>query len=327
MTSEPDPPRVGIAAAVLDEAEVLPAFLKRCLAVLDGLPGEGHELLLVDDGSRDGSGDLIAAAAESDPRIRLIGLSRNFGHQRALRCALDHVAGDVVILMDADLQDPPETIPDFLARWREGFDVVYARRVERKEGPLLRAGYWLHYRLLAAQSAVPLPVDAGDFSLLSRRVVDAMAAAPERHRYLRGLRAWVGFEQSGIDVERGARAAGQSKYSPLRLLALAADGLFAFSTLPLRAVTALGCLAMLLSGAFSLYAVYAKAFHDRSPRGFTALIVAIVFLSGVQLLSLGVIGEYLGRVYDEVKARPPYVIARRAGRATPSEGSPEGPRG
>ena len=306
-------PSVSIATTVLNEEAILPQFLQRALAVLEELPGSGHELVIVDDGSTDGSRVFLEAACAEDERLRLVVLSRNFGHQRALRCALDHSVGDVVVLMDADLQDPPETIPIFLKQWRAGYDVVYARRVGRKEGLLLRSAYFLFYRLLAAQSQVRLPLDAGDFSLLSRHVVEAMAAAPETHRYLRGLRAWVGFPQIGVDVERAARAAGRTKYSPLKLISLAGDGLFAFSTLPLRLASALGCAAMSLATVFGIYSLYAKFVHDEAPKGFTALILAIVFLSGVQLLSLGVIGEYLGRVYDEVKARPPYVVQRRVG--------------
>lgn len=306
-------PSVSIATTVLDEEAILPMFLERALAVLDELPGSGHELVIVDDGSTDGSLAFLEAACAEDERLRLIVLSRNFGHQRALHCGLDHSRGDVVVLMDADLQDPPESIPAFLKHWRAGYDVVYARRVDRKENLLLRSAYHLFYRLLAAQSQVRLPVDAGDFSLLSRRVVEAMAEAPERHRYLRGLRAWVGFPQIGVDVERAARVAGHTKYSTLKLFSLAGDGLFAFSTLPLRAASALGCAAMTMATGFGVYSLYAKFMHDQAPKGFTALILAIVFLSGVQLLSLGVIGEYLGRVYDEVKARPPYVVQRRVG--------------
>ncbi|MFT7678370.1 MAG: glycosyltransferase involved in cell wall biosynthesis [Planctomycetota bacterium] len=306
-------PSVSIATTVLNEEQVLPQFLQRALAVLEELPGSGHELVVVDDGSTDGSLAFLEAACAEDERLRLVVLSRNFGHQRALRCAMDHCAGDVVVLMDADLQDPPETIATFLEQYRAGYDVVYARRVGRKEGLLLRCAYFLFYRLLAVQSQLRLPLDAGDFSLLSRRVVEAMAAAPESHRYLRGLRAWVGFPQIGIDVERAARAAGCTKYGPLKLLSLAGDGLFAFSTLPLRLASAMGCAAMTLATGFGVYSLYAKFVQPETPVGFTALILAIVFLSGVQLLSLGVIGEYLGRVYDEVKARPPYVVQKRVG--------------
>ena len=306
-------PSVSIASAILDEAAVLPEFLQRCCAVLDSLPGSGHELVLVDDGSMDGSDEILSEAANRDERIQVLVLSRNFGHQRALRCALEHSTGDVVVLLDSDLQDPPEEIPRMLEEWQAGYDVVYARRTARKESFLLRSAYFVFYRLIALQSTVKLPLDAGDFSLMSRQVVNAIESAPERHRYLRGLRAWVGFRQKGIDVERAARSTGQSKYTALRLLALAGDGLFAFSTFPLRAATTLGCVALLLSSAFGAYSVLAKIFFDQSPRGFTALILAIVFLSGTQLLFLGVIGEYLGRVYDEVKARPPYLIAQRFG--------------
>ncbi|HET7459425.1 MAG TPA: hypothetical protein VFJ74_17365, partial [Gemmatimonadaceae bacterium] len=192
----------------------------------------------------------------------------------------------------------------------EGYDVVYARRVRRKEGPMLRLAYYVFYRFAARMADTPLPVDAGDFGLLSRRVVDQLRAAPERHRYLRGLRSWVGFRQTGVEVERDERFAGRSKYSARKLLRLAFDGIFAFSTLPLRAAAMLGAATVLLTSAFALYSLYAKIFLDRSPQGFTALILVVSFVSGVHLVFLGVIGEYVGRVYEEVKRRPPYVIGK-----------------
>lgn len=301
-------PRVSVAVPLLDEEANVPELLRRLGAVLDDLPGGPHEVVLVDDGSTDGTPALLADAAARDPRLVVVTLSRNFGHQVALAAALDHAEGDVVLVMDGDLQDPPEVLPRFLEHHAEGYDVVYARRVRRKEPWHLRAGYFLYYRLLARLASPPLPVDAGDFALLSRRVVDELRRLPERHRYLRGLRSWVGFRQLGIEVERDERGGGRSKYGLRDLLRLGGDGLFAFTTLPLRAASALGSLAVLGSTVFAVYAVVVHLFLDRSPRGFTALIVTIVFLAGVQLLFLGVIGEYLGRVYDEVKARPHYVV-------------------
>lgn len=326
LSDRPDPiedhPRVSLAIPVYNEEEVLPELLARTRKVLDETPGGPHEIVFADDGSRDGTPELLAAAARQDPRIVVVRLSRNFGHQAAITAALDHASGDVVLVMDGDLQDPPEALPRFLDRHRQGFDVVYARRVGRREAWWLRAAYRLFYRLIAALADLRLPLDSGDFALLSRPVVDALRAAPEKNRYLRGLRTWVGFRQTGIEVPRAARAAGRSKYSLNKLLRLAFDGIFAFSVVPLRIATWLGFGAILVSSAYAAYALVARFFLDRSPQGFTALITAIVFLSGVQLVFLGVLGEYVGRIYREVKQRPHYVVERRLRNAgDPSSGS------
>jgi dolichol-phosphate mannosyltransferase len=309
-------PRVSVAIPLHNEAEVFPELIRRLGAVLDALAGGPHEIVFVDDGSSDGTFDLVAAAAAKDRRIVGVSLSRNFGHQAAVSAALDHASGDVVIVMDGDLQDPPEAIPTLVAEYQKGFDVVYVRRTARKEGILLRASYYLFYRMIAVLSNVELPLDAGDFGLLSRRVVEEVKAIPERHRYLRGLRSWVGFRQKGIAVERAARAAGRSSYTPAKLLRLAFDGIFAFSMAPLRAAALLGLAAIAGSLLFAAYAVYVRFVEGRSPVGFTALILILTFFSGVQLLFLGVIGEYLGRVYEETKGRPRYVVDRTVGRPT-----------
>jgi polyisoprenyl-phosphate glycosyltransferase len=304
------PERVSLVIPVFNEEEVVPALIARLRDTLATLPGGPHEVVFVDDGSTDGTLDRLAAAAADDPRFLVVSLSRNFGHQAAICAGLDHTSGDAVVVMDGDLQDRPETIQRFLAERAKGYDVVYARRVGRKEGPLLRAGYFVAYRLIALLSSTPLPVDAGDFALLSRRVVDALKRAPERQRYLRGLRTWVGFRQTGIVVERDERFAGRSKYDRFQLLRLVLDGMFAFSAVPLRAASVLGLVAITLALAYTAYALWAKLVLEQSPRGFTALIVGIVFLSGVQLLFLGLIGEYVGRVYEEVKGRPLYLVDR-----------------
>jgi dolichol-phosphate mannosyltransferase len=300
--------RLSVAVPVYNEEETLPRLLERLSAVLDALPGGPHEIVLVDDGSRDRSRELMRAAALADPRVVAVSLSRNFGHQAALSAALDHVRGDAVVVMDADLQDTPETIPLMVERFHEGYDVVYAQRVGRKESALLRACYHAFYRLAAGLATVELPLDAGDFGLMSRRVADLIRQMPERHRYLRGLRAWVGFRQVGIPVERAERSAGESKYGFRKLLGLAFDGIFAFSVLPLRAATVVGVGTVALTALFAAYSLFARLFLSQSPRGFTALILSITFLSGVQLLFLGIIGEYLGRVYEEIKGRPVYVV-------------------
>jgi glycosyltransferase involved in cell wall biosynthesis len=219
-----------------------------------------------------------------------------------------------VIVMDGDLQDIPEVIPQFVERYHLGYDVVYAQRVRRKERFLLRVAYFVFYRTIGKLSDTRLPLDSGDFGLMSRRVVDQLRQMPEHHRYLRGMRSWVGFRQTGISVERAERHSGRSKYSLMRLMALAADGIFAFSIVPLRVAALLGATAMLFSALYTLYALYAKVFLQRSPQGFTALIVVLTFLSGVVLFFLGIIGEYVGRIYEETKGRPLYVIDRIAGR-------------
>ena len=303
-------PRVSVAVPVFNEEHVLPELLRRISDVVDELPGGPHEIVVVNDGSSDGTFDRLAQLAADDGRVVLVSLSRNFGHQAALSAALDYATGDVVVVMDGDLQDPPEAIPQLLEEHSKGFDVVYVRRVRRKEGWVLRACYFVFYRMLALVAAVRLPVDAGDFALLSRRVVDALKHIPEHQRYLRGLRSWVGFRQTGVEVERAARHAGRSKYSTWRLLKLALDGLLSFSMAPLRAAAALGLLVIGSSTLFAVYAVYVRLIGGRTPEGFTMLIVVMTFMSGVQLLFLGVIGEYLGRVYDEVKGRPQYFVDR-----------------
>lgn len=310
-------PRVSVAIPLYNEEQGVAELLRRVTMVLDGIPGGPHELVLVNDGSSDRTLELLEAAARDDDRLVVISLSRNFGHQAALTAALDHVSGDVAVLMDGDLQDPPEAIPRFLERYREGYDVVYAIRERRREPWWLRACYFLFYRALARMSQVRLPLDAGDFGLMSRRVVLELRRFPERHRYLRGLRAWTGFRQTGIALERPERFRGESKYSMGKLIALALDGVFSFSTVPLRMATLVGAFAIAAATAFALYALYVRVVLHRSPQGFTALILVIVFLSGVNLFFLGVIGEYLGRVYEQVKARPSYVVGRIIRRGAP----------
>lgn len=306
--------RLSVGIPVFNEQEVLPHLLGRLLPVLDGIKGGPHEVIFVDDGSTDDSRRILENAAERDPRIRVVVLSRNFGHQAALGAALDFASGDAVVLMDADLQDEPEVIPEFVSRHCAGADVVFARRSTREEGWLLRFAYRVFYRLISALSDTKLPLDSGDFALLGQPVIAALRRLPEHERYLRGLRAWVGFTQVGIDVNRQARVAGRPKYTTWKLLKLAIDGVCSFSIVPLRAAAVTGLLAITASIAFSAYAVYVRVAVGHVPEGFTASLLIMTFLSGVQLLFLGVIGEYLGRVYGEAKGRPPYVVARVMGR-------------
>ncbi|MEM7354920.1 MAG: glycosyltransferase family 2 protein [Acidobacteriota bacterium] len=314
-------PSVSVAIPVFNEEAVVGDLLRRLGAVLDTLPaprsGASHEIVIVDDGSSDRTAEALRRLSAGDHRLVVIELSRNFGHQAAMSAALDNTTGDVVVMMDGDLQDAPEAIPRFLEEHAKGFEVVYARRVGRKEGWPRRLAYFLFYRLIRSLSRFPLPLDSGDFCLVSRQVATQMSQMPERHRYLRGLRSWVGFRQTAIDVEREARVAGTTKYTLSKLLRLAFDGIFSFSTLPLRVATFIGFLAMLASGLFASYAIYARLFLDRSPAGFTALLVAIVFLFGVQFLMFGILGEYVGRIYDETKARPRYIVRQITGQQPP----------
>jgi polyisoprenyl-phosphate glycosyltransferase len=306
---------LSVLVPVHNEESVIPESLRRIRSVLDGIPGGPHEIVFVDDGSSDRTLELLEEAAALDSAIKVISLSRNFGHQAALTAAMDYATGDAVIVIDGDLQDPPEIIPELVERFRSGYDVVYAQRKERKEVWWLRLCFFLFYRLMSHLSDIRLPLDAGDCGLMSRRVVEQIRGMTEHHRYLRGMRSWVGFRQTGILVERSERHSGESKYSALKRLKFAADGIFAFSTVPIRAASILGAIAILISSLYAAITIYAKIFLHQTVQGFAALIVVMTFLSGVLLFFLGIIGEYVGRVYEELKARPLYVVDRCIGHA------------
>lgn len=305
--------RLSIGIPLYNEESVVPVLLARLRPVVDSLPGGPHEIVFVDDGSTDSTRELLANAARQDPRLKIVAFSRNFGHQAAFSAAIDYATGDAVVLMDGDLQDEPEFIPELLKRHQAGADVVYARRASRQEGVALRFTYKLFYRLMSALAEVDLPLDSGDFALIGPPVVEALRRLPEHQRYLRGLRTWVGFKQVGIDVPRRARFAGTPKYTTWKLMKLALDGICSFSIVPLRAAALAGLAAIAATGAFALYAVYMRVVVGTSPTGFTATLLLMTFMSGVQLLFLGVIGEYLGRIYGETKARPQYVVSQIIG--------------
>jgi polyisoprenyl-phosphate glycosyltransferase len=316
------PARLSVLIPVHNEESVLPESLHRVGTVLDALPGSPHEIVIVDDGSTDRTLEILEDAASRDPRLKVISLSRNFGHQAALTAALDYATGDAVIVIDGDLQDPPEIIPDLVEQFYAGYEVVYAQRKGRKEVWWLRLCFFLFYRLMTRLSDIKLPLDAGDCGLMSRRVVRQLREMTEHHRYLRGMRSWIGFRQTGILVERSERHSGESKYSALKRLKFAADGIFAFSTVPIRAASLLGASAITVSIFYALYTVFAKIFLHQTVRGFAALIVVMTFLSGVLLFFLGIIGEYIGRIYEEIKARPLYVVDRCIGHAFIERGNP-----
>jgi glycosyltransferase involved in cell wall biosynthesis len=300
---------ISVAVPVYNEEAVLPELLRRLRGVLDTLPGGPHEMVFADDGSRDATAALLRAEAGSDARVRVVELSRNFGHQIALTAALDHCRGDAIVMMDGDLQDAPELIPEFVRRWLAGADVIYAVRSRRAEGWLLRTCYHLFYRLIEQAADLKLPRDSGDFCLVSAEAAAAMRGARERNRYVRGLRTWVGFRQEAFPVERQARQAGASKYGWRRLFGLAFDGIFSFSTAPIRLAVWMGAATVVLTALLGLFWIIGWS-AGAAPQGFTALAISIAFFGGVQLVFLGLIGEYVGRIYDEVKQRPLYIIRR-----------------
>ena len=306
-------PTISIVLPVYNERENLDELVIRLIPVLEKTVGGSFEVLFVDDASSDGSAEILDCFHTRDQRLKTIHLSRNFGHQAALQAGLDQAAGAAVILMDADLQDPPELLDQFIDKWRGGYDVVYAVRKKRKEGTLKRAAYALFYRTLKAIAQIDVPLDAGDFCLLDRRVVDALVRLPEQNRFLRGLRSWVGFKQTGIEYERDARHAGVPKYTARKLIRLAMSGYIGFSAMPLRASAWLGFLSASAGFVMALWAVVTKLMGILSPHGWASTLAVILFIGGVQLIILGVIGEYLSRVYDEVRQRPLYIVRSRVG--------------
>jgi len=318
-------PTLSVVIPIFNEEETLPALYERLSAVLVGI-GEPFEVIFVNDGSRDGSERMLREFHARDPRFKSIHFSRNFGHQTAITCGFDHARGQAVVAMDGDLQDPPEVLPDLLARWREGYEVVYAVRQKRKEGLLKRGAYKAFYWLLRKVSYLDIPLDSGDFSLIDRRVIDLLASMPERNRFVRGLRTWVGFRQVGYEYAREARYAGQSKYNLAKLFKLAFDGLVSYSYVPLRVVSNVGLLVSAAALGYMGYLLLARLFGGTPIAGWTSTIVIVLFLGGVQLLSLGVIGEYVGRIFEEVKQRPHYVVRERVGIDTDAAGAAPGHR-
>ena len=310
----PTAPQLSVVVPLYNETENLPELHRRLTRSLSELDIE-YELVFVNDGSRDATGTLLDDLAEIDPHVTVLHLSRNFGHQAALCAGIDHARGKSVVLMDGDLQDPPEVLGQLLAAWRAGNDVVYAVRTRRKEGLLKRLCYALFYRLLRVTSELDIPLDSGDFCLMDRKVVKALKALPERQRFLRGLRSFVGFKQLGLVYERDARHAGQPKYTFRKLACLAVDGLVSFSGLPLTVVTYLGICSLVLALLLGSWMCMDALCNPSLARGWVCAIVVVLFLSGVQLVSLGIIGTYLWRIVLEVKRRPAYIVDRITGMA------------
>lgn len=319
MSTRREKPTLGIVIPCYNEEAVVPLLLDELRAFAVKAPAE-VKVLFVDDGSTDGTLRLLEEACRADARFACLGLSRNFGHQNAVTAGLARAAGDAVAVIDADLQDSPAVLLDMLAKWKEGFDVVYGIRTQRKEPLLLRLSYLFFYRLLRKVANVNLALDAGDFSLMDRRVVAEINRLPERNRFVRGLRSWVGFRQVGLPYERQSRRAGSSKYTVGRLFKLALDGLISFSWIPLRLAGWLGALSALMGFVYLLYALMMKLVRGHVPWGWTSTVVLILFVGGVQLIVLGIIGEYIGRIFDEVKSRPSFIVQRTAGWVGKAEG-------
>jgi polyisoprenyl-phosphate glycosyltransferase len=307
-------PKYSLIIPIYNEEATIAELYRRLRAVMERLDAD-TELILVNDGSRDRSLDLMRELHEKDPRVCYLSFARNFGHQIAVTAGMNFVRGRVIVIMDADLQDPPELILQMIERWQEGFDVVYAQRTQRKkEGWFKRLTAYVFYRLLKSLADVDIPIDTGDFCLMDRRVVDVLNAMPERNRYVRGLRSWVGFRQTAIQFERDPRFAGDVKYTFRKSFALAISGLVSFSKVPLRLSTYLGLFAALVALIMAVLVLYWRIVYPSSPlTGLSAIIVAIFFLGAVQLLSIGILGEYIGRIYEEVKNRPLYTLSEVAG--------------
>lgn len=301
-------PQISIVAPLYNESQAFPLLIQRISALLDA--SDLHiEVVLVDDGSRDDTALKIRQLALTDHRYHGVFLSRNHGHQLALTAGITSARGsEAIFVIDGDLQDPPELLPEFYKLFREGNDVVYAVRKKRKENAVKKLGYHMFYRILRSIAYVDVPLDSGDFALISRRVVDVMNKMPEESRYLRGMRSWIGFKQVGYEYEREERAAGESKYSFKQLFQLAYNGIFNFSEFPIKFMTRVGVFAILLSLVYFFIVVAKKLFFAQVIEGFTALLFVIILFSGVQLLALGIIGEYVLRIFFQSKNRPLFII-------------------
>ena len=314
MRSFATKPTVSIVIPVLNEEAVLPELFRRLTALFEGQPDVIWCALLVDDGSRDRSVELVRTQSVADPRFILLELTRNFGFQAALAAGLAQAKGEAIITMDADLQDPPEVIPALVTCWREGAEIVSAVRRSRQETGPRRFGMDLFHRLFSKVADFPIEANTGTFGLMDREAVDALNRLPERNRFFPGLRSWVGFTTREVFYDRKERAAGEPQQTLLKLLRYALDGVFSFSYLPLRLLTYAGVFIALLGfSAAVFYAVRRLLGIETAPTGYTTLVTIVLFLGGVQLIGIGILGEYLARVYDEVKQRPPYVLKRKPG--------------
>jgi glycosyltransferase involved in cell wall biosynthesis len=297
-----------VVVPAFNEEQALPEFHRRLCAVLDALDLDA-EVVFVNDGSTDSTARVLERLRAGDARLAIVDLSRNFGKEIALTAGLDHARGDAVVVIDADLQEPPELIPQLVAAWREGYDVVYARRSERAgDSTLRKAAAHLFYRLIGAVSRVEIPADTGDYRLMSRRAVHALCQLREQHRYMKGLFAWIGFPQKAVTYQREPRFAGRTKFSYWKLWNFAIEGLTSFTIAPLKVSTYLGLAVALFAFAYGLRIIYKTLVHGDPVAGYPSMMVTMLFLGGVQLVALGVLGEYVGRTFDETKRRPLYFL-------------------
>ncbi|TVQ78652.1 MAG: glycosyltransferase [Bradymonadales bacterium] len=304
----------SIVIPCFNEQEVIGETLKRLIELTEAIPQYETELIFVDDGSRDQTAEILIRAAKEDSRVKVISFARNFGHQLAVTAGVDASSGDAVVLIDADLQDPPQVILEMIDKWEEGNDVVYATRIEREGESAFKKGAarWF-YRLLNRLSDVPIPLDTGDFRLMSRPVIDNLKQMPERDRFIRGMVSWVGFKQVSLPYRRAPRFAGTSKYPLIKMIRFAADGILSFSTKPLQLSIVLGLIAACLAMIGIVLVLAQRLMTNNWVEGWSALMIAVLFIGGVQLLSVGILGEYVGRIYNEVKRRPLYIIESKVG--------------
>jgi dolichol-phosphate mannosyltransferase len=311
--SRPERPLISVVVPCYNEEAVIGITHSRLTAVLSALPA-AYEILYVNDGSQDRTLALLKDIQAHDAQVRVVGFSRNFGHQIAVTAGIDHAGGDAIVIIDADLQDPPELVGEMLAKWREGFDVVYGTRTAREgESAFKLATARWFYRLLNGLSDTPIPLDTGDFRLIDKAVADAMREMPEHDRFLRGMVAWLGFRQYALPYKRDARAAGETKYPLRKMIAFAADGILSFSISPLRAAVWLGLATAVIALCGIAYDVFTRLFTHTWVSGWASVLFAILLVGGVQLIMLGVVGEYVGRVYREGKRRPLYLVRERFG--------------
>lgn len=301
------PPVLSVVIPVYNEEKVLPELCRRLYQTMSAIR-KPWEVIFVNDGSQDRSSEVLRAIPPGDGQVKIVEFSRNFGHQAAITAGINCARGDAVVVMDSDLQDPPEILSQMVERWRQGVEVVYAVRKRRKESWFKRACYYLFYRLFRILSTMDIPPDAGDFCLMDRCVADQLRRLSEHGRFVRGLRAWVGFRQEPLEYERSARFAGESKYTGHKLFRLALDGIFSFSYAPLRLATFIGLIVSLAAFVEGGRIIYLKLFVGQFIHGLAALSVFVLFLGGIELLFLGLVGEYVGRVYEEVKGRPTYIV-------------------
>jgi polyisoprenyl-phosphate glycosyltransferase len=311
-----EPELLSVVAPMYEEQDTVDPFTERVAAALDGID---YELILVDDGSKDATAQAMARAAAADPRVKVVALSRNFGHQPALTAGLEHARGDVIVMLDGDLQDPPEVIPEMLDRWREGIDVVYAVRQQRLgETVFKRATARGFYRTFRRLTGLDLAVESGDFRLMDRRALDALLAMPERARFLRGMTVWIGFTQAAVPFVRQERHAGVTKYPLRKMLRFSFDAITSFSSAPLQWATLLGFIFSILAFLGIPLTIVARYTNIYEP-GIPSTILVVLLLGGIQLITVGIIGEYVGRIYDEVKHRPLYVVRERINTEEPAE--------